>query len=158
MAYLSKEAYERKAAWAERRARINKENESLTEEQHDTLAWLCEIRHEMHCNQDSFYYSEYPKHNQFWNYINDEASEEGEIQHALSEVSLPELNWSFDPDDCDTDSICCELDFTDEEKEEARKHCLEVASQVNDDIERYLRQIDKQYGTDYAPSGATRFY
>ena len=65
MAYYSKDVYERKAAYAARRMEENAQVPTLTDEQHDTLAYLCYIRHWIHStdrmrlfNEESNEYSE----------------------------------------------------------------------------------------------------
>ena len=57
-----------------------------------------------------------------------------------------------------TDGLCYELDYTEEEIEEERESCLEMAKKFNNDIEKYLASIDKEHGTNYCPSGVTRLY
>jgi hypothetical protein len=48
MAKFNKEAYERKNRWAECRMEENSRIETLTPEQHETLVWLCWLRHKIH--------------------------------------------------------------------------------------------------------------
>lgn len=155
MGMLNKEAYERKREYAVRRMKKNAEVKTLTEDQHDALSWLCSIRHEVHCNQSAFFYAESADSETFWNYI-DDGSGTGEIAERLADADLPPLVWSFDPQDYTFDSVCYELDYTDEEIKEEAERCLEMAEKFNDDIESYLAKIDKKHGTDYCPSGWTR--
>lgn len=159
MAFLTKEAYERKARYVEKRMKKNKEIESLTEEQHDALSWLCAIRHEMHCEEQCFFHSESGEYAEFWGYIG--VDEDGEIVKRIKSVGLPEFKWSFSncalnlPDD---DSVCYELGYTEEEIEEQRGKMLELAKKINNDIERYLLGVDHKFGVDYCPAGLTRIY
>ena len=152
---MSKDMYERKQAYAENRMRSNAENENLTESQHNTLAWLCSIRHNVHVNQEAFFYDESSSNTEYWNLI-DDGNGNGTISEKLAEVNLPDLEWSFSVDDYLSDTICKEYGYTDEETEEELKNVLEMAAIFNKDIEKYLRNIDKQYGTNYCPSGITR--
>lgn len=84
------------------------------------------------------------------------AKNTGEIAERLADADLPPLVWSFDPQDYTFDSVCYELDYTDEEIKEEAERCLEMVEKFNDDIESYLAKIDKKHGTDYCPSGWTR--
>lgn len=155
MAYLTKNAYECKREWAAKRMAENAEVETLTTEQHGVLEWLCTVRHNVHCNQGDFFNDEAPNNSEYWNYI-DSADGCGIIRDRLKAAGLPVLRWSFSVDDYMTDGICYELGYTEEEREEEREKCFEMAEKFNSDIENYLTQIDKKHGTSYCPSGATR--
>lgn len=156
MAYLTKEAYEGKREWVARRMAENREIDTLTEEQHEVIEWLCSVRHDVHCNQEDFFIGESSNCDKYWGYIEDGCG--GEINKKLSDVGLDKVDWSFNPEMYDTDSICYELGYSEEEIEEARESCMEMASKFNNDIEKYLTNIDKQHGTSYCPSGATRIF
>lgn len=157
MAYLNKDIYERKEAYASRRMLQNAENENLTPEQHDILAWICSKRHEVHTNQDDFFYSESTNSAEYWSLIDDGCGN-GIIRDKLASVGLPDLKWSFNADDYMTDALCKEFGYSEEDIETEYESCIKMAGQFNNDIEQYLRAIDKQYGTDYCPSGVGRLY
>ena len=157
MAYLNKEAYERKEAYANRRMLQNAENESLTPEQHEVLAWLCSKRHEVHTNQEDFFYSESSNSTEYWNLIDDGCGN-GVIRDKLSSVDLPDLKWSFSVDDYMTDALSTEFGYSEEDTDAELESCIEMAGKFNNDIESYLREIDKRYGTNYCPSGVGRLY
>ena len=154
MAYIDKEGYERKREWAAKRMAENSQIDTLTEEQHEALEWLCSVRHDVHCNQDDFFCDESANSSEYWNYIDD--GNGGTIREKLMEAGLPEMKWSFNPDMYTSESVCYELDYTEEEREEERERCLEMAEKFNLDIEKYLKTIDEQHGTNYCPSGASR--
>lgn len=147
MAYFDK--YEAKANYVDKVMSENAEIETLTEEQHDALRELCRIRHEMHCNQDDFFYSEHSNHSTFWHYIDET------INSILTDANLPSIN--FDIDICDYE-LDYEVDYYDEPEqfEAAYDKCIKMASHVNDLIENYLLQIDKEHGTSYCPTGFAR--
>ena len=55
MAYLTKDAYENKREWAAPKMANNAEIKTLKPMQHETLSWLCQIRHELHTHQDGIF-------------------------------------------------------------------------------------------------------
>lgn len=155
MAYLSKEAYERKQAYADRRMRENREIETLTEEQHDVLSWLCSIRHKIHsmntehlfCSQSSDYDN--------WRYI-DTFYYDNEIMTELNSVNLPKWEWNFDSSSVTTDA---DEDINiDEVWNDAIYEISGIIERWNESIEDYLRKIDEQYGTSYCPTGRSRIF
>ena len=166
MAYLTKEAYEGKERFAERRMMENAEIETLTEEQHDALSWLCTIRHDMHGNQEAFFLDESGSHEKYWDYI------EHGINDRLIAAKLPKIEFKYTIEDYNTDGIV--LDELREEYgdsryneceeeanakfEEARQKMISLAGSFNSEIERYLREIDEEHGTKYCPGGHTRLY
>lgn len=148
-----KQMYEGKARYVARKYEENKEiglENGLTEEQIEVLQKLCTFRHELHCNQEALYYSEFPNSREFSYMLNDG------IADMLKKVNLPSENMYFYTDDLIDDNVCLDLDYTDEEKEEALEACFEFARNVNNEIEDYLREIDKQYKTQFCPTGFSR--
>ena len=110
MGFFSKEIYERKAAWAARRMEKNSRIKALTEEQHDTLAWLCSLRHDIHSNWVNMWSSESDEGIDLWEKYE-------RINEKLSECGLSAiLNL---PDDSE---IPTEADYwcvlTDKERDE----------------------------------------
>lgn len=178
-----KEMYERKAAYAERRMRENAENENLTEEQHDVLAWLCSVRHNFHCNYSDLFNSE-GDHDFFDPF--DNSCGECEVNQKLEEVGLPKIPFNYDTADIpNEDDYYYVLD--DEEKEDWEKKAEEwnrehpsqifhdgfsiwkensgsydefsdIMDGINNAVEDYLIGIDKKYGTTYCPSGMSRIF
>jgi len=165
MAYLDKEAYDRKADYAGRRMAENAKIETLTEEQHDVLSWLCSLRHEMHSNQEDFFFNESGNYGKFTDAVNDDRDVQS-INGQLNMAKLPKIKWTKDIYDYDTESEVYELEdhseYADDEWDELidskRREALRFAESVNADIEEYLRKIDEEHGTEYAPSGATRIF
>lgn len=176
MAKLNKEAYEGKREWAAKRmhdnAEIGSEN-GLTEDQADVLERLCRVRHELHSDMEGAWNDE--SASTVWQDLED-------IQTAISEAGLPRLKntWEYAPTTFDYDQ---QLDLHTEtlaeimkenswSKEEALKHADDFSDdsiyfrcrskafveyeEINKQLEKYLAEIDKKYGTDYCPSGTTR--
>lgn len=148
-----KQMYDRKANYVRAKNATNKDialENGLTDEQIEVIEELCAFRHELHCNQEALYYSEYGNHNYFESMLNND------IYEMLEKVNLPYQNMIFSTDDLEDENVCFDLDYTDEEKENALQECLEFATRVNNKIEDYLRNIDKKYGTSYCPTGFAR--
>lgn len=172
MAYVSKEGYERKAAYAARRMAENAEVETLTAEQHEALAELCEIRHWIHSTDRM-------------RMFNSEASESDGLSdrlarlfdsNILADADLPELR-TIDiymlPSSSDWELLITEEDRQAWKErsetegfangydcwlnlgDEFHEFC-QMIGQLNADIERYLADIDKAHGTSYCPTGKSR--
>jgi hypothetical protein len=176
-----KEMYERKAAYTERKMRENAENENLTEEQHDVLAWLCSVRHDFHCNYSDLFNSE-SSHVFFEPF--DNFGKECEVNQKLEDTGLPKIPFSYNswyiPVEDDYYSV-----LDDKEREEWEKKAeewntenptqmshsgcsfwkeesgayaefIDIMEGINSAMENYLLEIDKKYGTNYCPSGMSR--
>lgn len=91
MGFFSKEIYERKTEWAARRMKSNSRIKSLSKEQHDTLSWLCSLRHDVHSSWEDMWNSETADGVRLWEEyekINDKLCECG-----LSAImSLPDIS------------------------------------------------------------------
>lgn len=154
MGYLSKEVYERKRAYAGRKMAQNSRIESLTEDQHEALATLCRIRHEIHTNPKAFFNNE----SNVWSYIDDGCGG-GIINTNLENAGLEPIEFNVDPACYPTD-----YDWDDEEiwdgkyndYDSALREIYTVAEEINNKIEEYLRLIDKTHGTEYCPTGLSR--
>lgn len=143
------EMFEGKKRYAERRNLENSKIDTLSEEQHDALAWLCKIRHDMHVSKDSFFLSESADHEKYWGYV------DNGISDRLRSVNLPPFDFIFDEADYVTDSTY-EVDGLDYES--AYLQTMEYVEGFNRYIESYLRDIDSMHGTQYAPTGYSRIY
>lgn len=160
MAKLSKEAYAGKKEWSAKRMLANREKETLTEAQCDAIEELCRFRHELHCNQKALFHTGSSYYSEYWDNIGYNGHE-SDINKTLCNAGLPLIfNHEEDvlptDDDINSDDYDTDDDYQ-EEHDELLLEVLEFASEVNKEIEKYLRSIDEMYGTDYAPSGATRF-
>ena len=144
--------WEAKERFVEKKMAENAKVETLTDDQHEVLAWLCSVRHEMHTNPEHFFYSEWTKFGYFWDLI---SNEEGfsEINTRLLSVGLDPIDFSFvSPDDASFDFLC----DSEEEYEDGLAQTYEMVDKINKTIEDYLVGIDKKHGTSYCPSGLAR--
>jgi hypothetical protein len=164
MAYLDKEVYERKAAYAERKMRKNAEVETLTEEQHEALSDICRIRHMMHSNMAcGLYYTNSSDYNN-WDYIDTACCENNLIKEIIDNAQLPEWDWKFDMSDVTMDYDLSLSDFDDDENEynAAADKAISAISRIierwNSSIESYLKKIDEEHGTEYCPNGSSRIF
>lgn len=148
MAYLSKDQYSRRNENAAIRMQSNKSINSLTEEQHDALAFLCSARHNLHSQKDKAIKS----------------IENGlvrEILYANAQIKESGLKvMSFVGDDrsdyIDIDTLdILDIDGDDEYDDEYNRISNEL-EELNDKIEKYLSEIDSEFGTNYAPTGLLR--
>lgn len=151
MGIISKEGYHGKREWAAKRMEQNKKIETLTEEQHNLLAELCTFRHDLHHNWDSAWNDESQNFGVYCDGIsiyNDDAGLPEKIKQAFGKEPFERIDYPT--------SNTYELD--DLTWEEGYEQACDLFAQVNDEIETFLREIDKEHGTDYAPSGATRLF
>lgn len=150
--------YEKRERNAEIRMSENSEIETLSEEQHIALARLCKIRHEIHCNNESMFNAQSSSYSNLWSYIDSDNS--NSIYQMLDNVNLDNnLCWNRDmiPDSEDYDKEEVDGGFEIDDYDEAFDICISFLRRVNNDIEKFLRKIDKEHGTSYCPTGATRF-
>ena len=162
MAYLTEEQYAYRRESAARRAATNEViavEHGMTEQQAEMISELCSMRHELHTNMDSVT-------------INDSnlniKSELVKLARRIDESGLPQVPCIpiAEGDYIDIDDIDGLLEY-DEWPEQGTqewqdKYDDEYAriygdlEQLNKDIEAYLADIDKQYGTSWCPTGALR--
>lgn len=161
-----KRIWEAKANYVEKVMAENSEVDTLTEEQHEILRELCALRHELHVNHNSIFHSNdehlVDKFNNF--------SQENELPFF---IDIEELVTALDYDLLSSDEIdkyerkAEEFNNTKSERqmyhsgfslwcEEHFEECSNYLENLNDQIESYLANIDKQHGTQYAPTGISR--
>lgn len=158
MGILSKRQYEYRRESAAMRDQANALiaiNNGLTEAQTDLLSELCSARHEMHCNIDRLV------NDGTYNGI---ANRLLNASHGLEQLHLG-CPQGLDDDYIDIDDINVlyeveDIPTDDDEREEylssQRDRIYLDWHTLNNDIERYLRDIDSAYGTHYEPTGALR--
>lgn len=158
-----KDKYLRKREWAARKHAANKEvgmSNGLSEKQADLLERLASLRHELHTSQDSYIHGN-----------SDILKKLVNVNSKLNEVGL---SMDFIPTDrsdyidIDNIDILKELDWDNEIPEsdsveyedwyaDTYHRIYGELEELNRNIESFLREIDKRYGTEYAPTGFTRF-
>lgn len=160
MAYLNKQQYEYRRESAAARNLNNEDiavQKGMTSDQASLISKLCAIRHEFHCNIDRIVKSA----------DNDSMSDIVEIEKSINESGLPELDIvSMLLDIDDLDGLVYEYGEDvpeDHDSEEFQNwyddnyaRIYSELEEVNKSIEKYLANIDNQYGTRWCPTGQLR--
>lgn len=161
MAHLNQKQYDYRRESAAARNSTNEEiavQNGMSEEQAELISKLCAIRHEFHCNMDSLTKSS-EDHSTF--------DEIENIEDAINESGLPQLNVAsmlLDADDMngliyeygdDVPEDHDSQEFQDWYDDNYSRIHGELEG-VNKAIEDYLRVIDKDYHTSFAPTGKLR--
>lgn len=162
MAYLNKEQYAYRREAAARRAADNEAiavEHGMTEEQAELISRLCSLRHELHSNMDEVTKGDGNL---------DIKGRLVELAREIDEAGLPQVPCIpiAEGDYIDIDSIDDLLEYgewpesgTDEWQEKYDDEYFRIhdeLSDLNNEIEKYLAGIDKQYGTKWCPTGALR--
>lgn len=160
MAYLNKAQYDYRREAAAARNLSNEEiavHNGMTSEQAELISKLCAIRHEFHCNIDNLVKSA----------DNDSMSDILEIEKSINESGLPKFDIvSMLLDIDDLDGLIYEYGEDvpeDHDSEEYRDwyddnyaRIYSELEEINKNIEKYLANIDSQYGTHWCPTGQLR--
>lgn len=161
MALLNQKQYDYRRESAAARNSTNEEiavQNGMSEEQAELISKLCAIRHDFHCNMDSLTKSS-EDHSTF--------DEIENIEDAINESGLPQLNVAsmlLDADDMngliyeygdDVPEDHDSQEFQDWYDDNYSRIHGELEG-VNKAIEDYLRVIDKDYHTSFAPTGKLR--
>lgn len=121
----------------------------------DFIASICDIRHLFHCVPINDFYS----HERFPHKIVDE------INRLNEEINAMQLNQfgfivEFDIDKCpnviDEELDCVDSNSIDEYRSRSFSVIGEMKEKTNQSIEIFLRNIDKKFGSEYAPKGTFR--
>lgn len=161
MAHLNQKQYDYRRESAAARNLNNEEiavEHGMSEEQAGLISKLCAIRHNFHCNMDSLTKSSED---------NSTFDEIENIEDAINESGLPQLNVaSMLLDIDDLDGLIYEYGEDvpeDHDSEEFRDwyddnyaRIYSELEEINKNIEKYLANIDSQYGTHWCPTGALR--
>lgn len=154
MGRISKEGYYYKQLAAEKKMEENARINTLTEEQHNALATICSIRHQLHCNTKALFNADSADFNNLFDQydsINDilTSAKLSPIQDLLdSEEIISTIDYEADDEGMNFN------DWWDSHLEEA----YDQWEDINSKIEAYLREIDEKHGSEYAPTGKTRLY
>lgn len=162
MAYLKKEQYEYRREAAARRAADNEQiavEHGMTEEQAELISELCRLRHELHTNMDKVTVSDADLRIKSKLVKLNAAIRESGLKPA--ECMPSDESDYIDIDDIDVLYECDEWpesgtqEWQDKYDDEYARIYSEL-EQLNSDIEKYLTEIDKQYGTKWCPTGVLR--
>ena len=162
MAKLKKEQYAYRRESAARRAYKNEDiavEYGMTEEQAALISELCSLRHELHTHMDAVTKNDH------------DLSIKGQLvklARKIEEVGLPQVPnipiGECDYIDIDDIDELFEIDDwpesgTQEWQDKYDNEYFRIYNELeelNKDIEKYLAEIDKQYGTSWCPTGALR--
>lgn len=161
MAYLNKQQYGYRRESAAARNLNNEEiavQNGMTSDQAELISKLCAIRHDFHCNIDSIVKGGDD------NSISDEIEN---IEYGINESGLPELDivsMLLDIDDLDGLVYGYGEDVPEDHDSEEFQNWYDdnyariysELEEVNKSIEKYLANIDNQYGTSWCPTGQLR--
>ena len=149
MAKLTKEQYEKRTENAVSRQEENKTIRTLTEEQHDIISEVCNMRHKIHSSGDELYNMQSLFSNKATIWLED-------INSRLISIDLPRINNIPRSEDFPSaeDQYCGVIDTDDEEKNIEKFY--ELMNDLNNSIEQWLRRIDTEHGTNYCPTGTHR--
>lgn len=161
MAYLNKAQYDYRRESAAARNLNNEEiavEHGMTGYQAELISKLCAVRHDFHCNIDSIVKGGDD------NSISDEIEN---IEYEINESGLPELNISsmlLDADDMNGLVYEYGEDVPEDHDSEEFQNWYDdnyariysELEEVNKSIEKYLANIDNQYGTSWCPTGQLR--
>lgn len=166
--------WEAKAAYVERRMRENRENgmeNGLSEDQCDALETLCTLRHDLHTSLESIWLGDTQELDRI-----DDGCGTCQMSEELEEAGLPSLEITIDPEDIPMEEDYYQV-LDDEDREEWEEKAEDsglsgvelwreesgefeklarLMEGVNDEIEKYLAKIDKEYGTAYRQTGWSR--
>lgn len=149
MAKLTKEQYERRTENAVKRHEDNKKITTLTEEQHELIAEVCNMRHKIHSSGDELYNMQSLFSQEATTWLED-------INSRLIAINLPMIkNIPRAEDFPSAEDKYCGVIEEDEEEENVEKF-YSIMNDLNNSIEQWLTRIDAEHGTNYCPTGTHR--
>ena len=156
---LRQQMFDRRANAAARRANENAaiaEAAGLSEEQIEVITEVCSLRHEVHTRMADIAISD--SNTPAFNRLACTFFGMWEGDGRVAEVGLPALkgvnDWEFSSVEMEREV----RDLTDAERDEVIAAACEWLEGFNTAVERWLADIDKQYGTHYCPTGAQRIW
>lgn len=174
MGKISENGYARKREWAAKKMSAQRSITTLTAKQHEALEELCRIRHDFHCEMYDYFNSEAPTEGwEIFEKINDLLSDAGLKTIDFTDYDmLPCVNdyyyvisdeerygWEAKADKFNSKRqgglMHTGFSLWKEESGEYARFCDGV-EKLHNQIENYLYKIDREHGTSYAPTGATR--
>jgi len=162
MAYLKKEQYEYRERAAAKRAADNEAvavEHGMTEEQAELISDLCALRHELHTNMDKVTVSDNDLRIKTRLVRLNAAIRESGLKPAecmpsdtADYIDIDDIDLLYETDEWPESGTREWQDKYDDEY----SRIYDELEQLNNDIEKYLAEIDKQYGTSWCPTGALR--
>ena len=162
MTYLKKEQYEYRRNAAARRSDDNEQiavEHGMTEEQAGLISELCRLRHELHTNMDKVTVSDADLRIKSRLVKLNAAIRESGLNPAgcmpadeSDYIDIDDINELYE---CDEWPEPGTQEWQDKYDDEYARIYGEL-EQLNGDIEKYLAEIDKLYGTKWCPTGTLR--
>lgn len=149
------------ARWAENKQKESALVETLSEAQHDVLAALCNARHKMHVKGADAVWNGYDD----WveRLVGGIIQGAGEINMRLRSVGFPEIDLLTFDDCTDRVSLMELSEYYIEDGESYDDARDRLFNEINDIVQdndrkicKYLEDIDKEHGTEYAPTHRSR--
>lgn len=169
MAHLNSKQYDYRRESAAARNFNNEKNavnNGMTEEQAELISELASLRHEMHCNINNLVNDgTYNKIGENLALTNERIKKSGlppvcglndvadVIAEDMASIDIDDINLLYELGQIPDDS-----DERDKKIEEESGRISDEWYQLNQDIEKYLSEIDGKYGTCWCPTGALRNY
>lgn len=75
------------------------------------------------------------------------------INEMLTSARLDKINFEYDELEMVTDVDYADMGYS---YDDAIQFIYDTTEKFNEEIERYLREIDRKHGTHYAPTGMAR--
>ena len=145
--------WEAKRRYAENKMYENSKKETLTKEEHEILADLCSLRHEIHTSWEGIWNNnDVDLLQKLYNF---ETGDLPKLDISVDIADIPSQDDYFDDlyDDADEYE---DLEDWVENSEHYEEFC-EIMNKINSEIENYLMDIDKEHGTSYCPTGISRY-
>lgn len=119
--------------------------DKLTDEQIDFIETVCSIRHKIHTNREHLFNNE-ADNKEEWDFIDN-------LNQNLNKNNLPKIENLRRIDDYTTE---IDVDYNDMDYDKALDEFYEQIEELNTQIEKWLKEIDNIYGTNYCPCGKYR--
>ena len=161
-----KEIYEGKELYTQKKMLKNSEIDTLTEDQHEILRELCYYRHQIHINHKSIFLI---TDDHLVDNFNDFSKENNLPFNIDYDIMLTVLDYEiltkdqileYEKKAKEINKKCKDSSFYSAYSlwcEENFENCCSYLENLNNQIENFLRNIDKKHGTQYAPTGLSRF-
>lgn len=168
MGKINKNQYEYRARSAAQRMEEQREIVTLTPEQHDQLAIICERRHWMHClSGKELYFTSWGCYGEAIELFCNFTGEENNFKRMIEKTGINYNTDAFNKvmaevENGDNDSYHVGLD--EEGAQDKRYAMIDIAieqyvkaiEEMNTLIEQFLEYVDETHGTSYCPTGALR--
>ena len=153
---MNKQAYQaRKESAANHKMNQKERCSSMSDQQHDSLAEICTLRHNLHCSDGVGIFTGEGGEDKMISTINELISDFDQNYRIteFTEDDLTDVDWYDIFDEEDKSNYNYEFQ---EYRDHAIRLILNKIEKINTEIEKFLKKIDKEHHTEYCPSGFTR--